>query len=84
MVVCYGSTARPIHQAASWLPEVMHAKGPTVSPKKLHLRNQTRTVYFPLQRSLVFSTRASGGSPLSSRHQHVLLHLLYLPAQVRS
>ena len=33
MVVCYGSAARPINQAASWLPEVMHAKGPVVSPK---------------------------------------------------
>ena len=33
MVVCYGSAARPIYQAASWLPEVMHAKGPIVSPK---------------------------------------------------
>ena len=32
MVVCYGSAARPINQAASWLPEVMHAKGPVVSP----------------------------------------------------
>ena len=47
MVVCYGSAARPINQAASWLPEVMHAKGPVASPQKLHRRNQGRKVYFP-------------------------------------
>ena len=47
MVVCYGSAARPINQAASWLSEVMHAKGPVVSPKKLHRRNQGRKVYCP-------------------------------------
>ena len=47
MVVCYGSAARPINQAASWLPEVMHAKGPVVSRQKLHRRNQGRKVCFP-------------------------------------
>ena len=30
MVVCYGSAARPINQAASWLLEVLHAKEPEV------------------------------------------------------
>ena len=45
--MCYGCAARPINQAASWLPEVMHAKGPVLSPRKLHRRNQGRKVYFP-------------------------------------
>ena len=47
MVVCYGSTARPIHQAASWLPEVMHARGPTVSPKNCIFATKHARCIFP-------------------------------------
>ena len=46
MVVCYGSAARPIYQAASWLPEVMHAKGPIVSPKIASSQPRTQGVFF--------------------------------------
>ena len=72
MVVCYGSAVRPINQAASWLPEVMHVKGPVVSPQKPHRRNQGRKVHFPCSAHWS-SVRASGGSPRPSRHQHVVV-----------
>ena len=63
MVVCYGSAVRPINQAASWLPEVMHVKGPAVSPQKTASSQPRTQGAFSLQRSLVFSTRFRWFSP---------------------
>ena len=65
MVVCYGSAARPINQAASWLLEVLHAKGArSWAQRQREPRSTTRSNH-PLPFSL--APLANCTHPLSRR-----------------